>query len=890
MAIPVLTTKLHVPLLRAGFVPRPRLLERLEAGCSSKLILVSAPAGFGKTTLVSTWARTRGHAVAWLALEGADNDPVRFWQYVIAALQTVYPEVGEGSGAALQSPQAPPVEAVLVDLLNEFDALPGDCALVLDDYHLIKARPIHDAVLFLLEHLPPRFHLVLATRTDPPFPLARLRARGELTELRVADLRFTADEAAAFLNEAMGLHLSADDIAALETRTEGWIAGLQLAALALQAPGRGDVSGFIASFTGSHQYVLDYLMEEVLQRQPEVLQTFLLQTSILEQLNGELCDALIEEGGQSGPSADTLQELEKANLFIVPLDEERRWYRYHHLFGDLLRGQLQRLYPHQIKPLHLRASAWYEARGFTTEAIHHAVAAEDGSRAARLVEAYGFAVLMHGEMLTVKGWLDSLPESERSTRPWLSIYLAWVLLLTGRTAEVEAQVQAAERALAAGPGPADGAFLRGHIATLRAYAASFMQDDVRAVAYAQEALAVLPAEEAQVRSIVNFVLGVASFIRTDLEGCIKAFMKAGELGMASGNIHMAVPALAAAASIQFTLGRVRSAELSYLELVKTTQERAGASTPLLSRVYSGLSTVYYEWNRLEEAKSYAAEGVMAGRRWGNTDVMATSYIATCAVRRARGDFEGARDAVEKVLQLMRSVTLSAGIPAQGIKTWIMTLLAQGNLAEVATWADAYSSPFAEASDFFCEAEYIILGRALLTLGRWDDAETLLSRLAHQTEAGGRMGRLIEILALQALLCQARGESVQGHTLLKRALLLAQPEGYARTFIDLGAPLVPLLQQVRAEGIAPAYVTALLEALGMQPAPASASMALLEPLSDREVEVLQMIAAGYTNDEIAGRLYVAVSTVKKHINHMYDKLGVRNRTQAVAKGREAGLLR
>jgi len=886
--VSLLQTKLHIPPLRAGHVPRPGLLERLDTGLTGRLILVSAPAGFGKTTILNCWVQTHPRPAAWLALDPGDNDPARFWQYLIAALQTLIPGIGEEVRLTLQSPQLPLIEPLLIDLLNELTAQPGESLLILDDYHLIRTAAIHEALNFFLEHLPPQLHLIIATRSDPPLPLARLRARGQLLELRIADLRFTEIETAAFLNETMSLHLAPSDIAALGTRTEGWIAGLQLAALALQNADQENRTDFITSFISSHQYILDYLMEEVLQHQPTALHHFLLRTSILERLDGELCEALMQtDPPETLPQAsgrETLEALYRANLFIVPLDPEHRWYRYHHLFSHLLRGQLQRFHPELIAPLNRCAARWYDHYGLGAEAVAHAVAAADWPLAAETIQRHGFDLLIHGEMLTVRGWLDSLPETERKAHPWLSVYLAWIVLLTGRAGEIEALVQTAEAALSAQPLPADDRLLRGQIATLRAYAALFTPKTETVVALAQAALEILEENNDQLRCIVSFVLGAASTTQGDLNGANAAFARAGELGLASGNIHIAIPALASIAGNQGIQGHLRRAEKLYLELLETVEKRAGKNSPLAARIYSGLSSIYYEWNRLAEADLLATEGALRSQRWGNADSQVMNQAALSAIRRIQGRFDAAQAAIDQSRPLIQSSSLSPGVTAHILRAQVNLWLAQGELDQVTAWVNSWQLPLTGPLESYQEMELTLLAQTLLRLGRPKEAAALLDQLIATAETHGRNRSLIQLLILRAL-----SQPAQGLNILKKAVLLAQPEGYLRSFTDHGLALAPLLQQVRAAGVAPDYVASLLELLGAPAAPAAPLPHYIEPLSERELEILRLIADGRSNDEIAAQLYVALSTVKKHINHIYDKLGVTSRTQAVARARELGLL-
>jgi len=567
VSLTLLSTKLRIPLRLRALVPRPRLLTRLEEGLAARLILVSAPAGFGKTTLLAQWLHGRQAEppmrVAWLSLDREDDDPARFLVYLVAALQTLEPRLAEGLLPALRSPEPPPVESLLAVLVNDAAALLGQgrSLLILDDYHAIQDPAIHGILSFLLDHLPPAVGLVVAGRADPPIPLSRLRGQGQLVELRDGDLRFTAGEAAAFLNEVMGLALSAADVAALEARTEGWITGLQLAALSLRGREPERIPAFLQEFAGSHRFVLDYLLEEVLQQQPPGIQAFLLQTSILERLCGALCEAVVGGRGlvdwESGQAV--LEYLEANHLFILSLDEERCWYRYHRLFADLLRVRLPRLGPTLGLPspaeLHRRASAWYETEGLTGEAIAHALAAGDGERAANLVTDVGLDLLVRGELTTLLGWLEALHDDVVRARPWLCIYHAWALALSGCPEPAEARLQdaaAVDSNLLAGEAG-------GHAAAIRAYMAAHAGDAAAAVELARRSLDLLPAKERTVRSVVAFTLAGVHRVRGDLEAATRALVEASTLGREGGNLHLAVSALCQLAALEMEGGRLHSA-------------------------------------------------------------------------------------------------------------------------------------------------------------------------------------------------------------------------------------------------------------------------------------------------------------------------------------------
>jgi LuxR family maltose regulon positive regulatory protein len=930
MPEPLLTTKLYIPPLRPGLVPRPwltgRLDESLRLGC--KLSLISAPAGFGKTTLLVEWIQARRDGpeplrTAWVALDGGDNDPARFLAYLTASLQTLDLPIREGLLEALRSPQPPPVESVLASLVNDLSRPPGGQAtgapvvVVLDDYHVIKNRAVHDAVAFLLDHLPapPQGpHLVIASRSDPPLFLARLRGRGLLTELRVADLRFTYEEVTALFRDVAGLPVPEEGLAALEARTEGWITGLQLATIALQRalsePG-GDISRFIQAFTGSHRFVLDYLLEEVFAQQPLQIQRFLLQTSILERLTGPLCEAVcfdpadVQEGRQD--AQETLESLERANLFIVPLDGERRWYRYHRLFADLLRSRLKRLGPElgcaPPGELHRRASLWYESEGLLAEAVDHALAAEDSERAADLVEGQGLQMLKRGEMAVLLGWLEALPVGTVRSRPQLCIYQAWAQALSGRLEEAEVSLQAAEAAAEAGP--LDDR--PGQIAAIRSYVAAQQGDIAQAVDLAHRALSLLDEGNLVVRSVVVFVLGGAHLVGGDLPAGARTLAQASEMGQAAGNIHLAVPALTLLADLEVQRGRLHGA----FEAYQRALDLAGHS-PVAAQAHSGMGLVLYEWNELEVAAHHLGRSIELGRLWGNVEALSSDYVALARLRRAQGDPPGASDAIEEAEQLAKGrgvqVTAAAEVAAGRARLSMST----GDLPAVERWVRDCGLDLEGEINPLREEEAIGLARALIALGQTDAAGRLLGRLLEVVENDRRQGRGIEILVLQALTYHAQDDQERALSALTRAVDLAEPEGYVRTFLDEGDPLRSLLFDLRSHLVAQAeaesaqdrgrllaYIGGLLAAFGASeatiPQVPSANQAgpvgvqLFESLSERELEVLRLVADGLTNQAIADELFIAVSTVKSHTNSIYGKLDVRNRTQAVAQARALGLL-
>ena len=884
VASQLLTTKLYIPQARA-LVARPRLVERLREGMGRKLTLICAPAGFGKTTLLSERDIWDGRSVAWVSLDEGDNDPARFLSYLIAALQTVEEGVGESALALLNSPQ-PPVEAALTNLINELAAIPDEFALALDDYHVITANPIHEAVAFLLDHQPPSLHLIIASRTDSPLLLARLRAQGQMTELRAADLRFTPEETATFLNEVMGLDLPVEDVAALEERTEGWIAGLQLAALSMR--GRDDVSDFIEAFTGSHRYVLAYLTEEVLQRQPEGLQSFLLQTSILDRLIAPLCDAVT---GRSDGLA-MLEKLEQDNLFVVPLDEERRWYRYHHLFSEFLRGRLYREQAGSVPDLHRRAFEWCRRNGMTSEAVNHALATGDFERAAQEVERMGHGTFMRGGMMaTTLGWMEALPSDVVRSQPQLCLFRAWAHLFAGQLDTVEPWLQDAEREL--GAKEETGSIL-GEVAACRAYQARLQGDVPRTVELSRRALRVLPEDDPVLRGVTLLNLGIAHRMSGDVEAAGRILVEAEEVNREAGNIHPTLVAVCNLALLEMVRGKLHESARDYRRALRLATEWGAQRLPSAGLAHIGMGKLLGEWNDLEAAEHRLTEGIELSRAGGIAEILLDGYVALAQARNARGDLAGALEAIreaERLLERVRVPRLTARVSAYRAQLW----MTWGDSEAVDGWVRECGFGVDDEPDYLQEVEHLTLARALIFQGRYDRAARFLERLLGAAEDGAWMASVIEILILQALALRAQGETEGAMKKLGRALALAEPEGYVRTFVDEGEPMSELLHRAASLGIAWDYASKLLVAFDGGAALLAAveatkdTGALSEPLTERELEVLRLIAGGKSNRGIAQGLFVAVSTVKKHINNIYRKLEAHSRTQAVARARELNLL-
>jgi LuxR family maltose regulon positive regulatory protein len=817
MATPLLQTKLYIPPVRPELVPRPRLIEQLDAGLHRKLTLVSAPAGFGKTTLLSEWVGSCGRPVGWVSLDEGDNDPARFLAYFVVALQTIETDIGKGVPSAFQAPQPPPIESVLTALVNDIAAIPDPFVLVLDDYHLITAQPIHDALTFLLDHLPPQMHLVIASRADPPLAVARLRGRGQLTELRQTDLRFTPDEAAAFLNQVMGLELSADDVAALASRTEGWIAGLQMAAVSMQ--GQEDIASFVHAFTGSDRYVLDYLVEEVLQWQPNSVQTFLLQTAILDRLTGPLCDAVMDwrlevggwkwEGDQR-PTADlqpptssqqVLEYLEHANLFIVPLDNERQWYRYHRLFADLLRKRLHQAQPDLVPTLHHRASTWHEQNGLMATAIDHALSAGDLERAAHLIEQTAEATLMRSEIATFLSWMEMLPDELVRARPLLCLFHAGALLWGSRPLDaIEARLRDAVEA------DPDGS-ISGEVAAIRALLAAHQGDVRRSTELSHRALELLPEESLFLRSVVAGSLGLAYLWSDEVVAATQTFDELARIGQETGNFMLTVMALRRLAKLRRMQGQLHKARALYEQALELAVDRQGRPLPIAGLALIGLGELWREWNDLEAAMRDLTEGIELTSQWSEAGTV-EGYIRVARVRQAQGDEDGAREAIQKAQQLaLKTDTTEVddlSVALHQARLWV----AQGNLEAALRWVEErgldkdVDSAELEASDDLLnyhlrKYEHVVLARLLMAQDRPDEALTLLEPLLPRIEQQGRIGMAIEIHVLRALALQAQGDVAQAMTALECALSLAEPGGYVRIFVDEGPPMARLLYQAAA---------------------------------------------------------------------------------------------
>jgi ATP/maltotriose-dependent transcriptional regulator MalT len=905
MSIPLLRTKLYIPPPQPGLVHRPRLTQLINEGLNRKLTLISAPAGFGKTTLLSEWILTSPRRVAWLSLEEADNDPTRFWAYFLAALQVLQDNLVKDSQAFLHVEGQPTglaqFEPFLTRLLNDISAFPDEFALVLDDYQQINNQAIHDGIVFLIDHLPPSMHLIFTCRSDPRIPLARLRARGQMTELRAVDLRFTSEEIVTFLNHSMQLDLSLDQIAALEAHTEGWIAGLQLAAISMQR--RTDTSGFIDSFTGSHRFILDYLVDEVLSCQPDDVQSFLLETSILERFTGSLCDSITGLNDGQG----MLEQLEQANLFILPLDDERRWYRYHPLFADLLRSRLQESKPDLIPTLHRRACEWFERENLLPEAIDHAITAPEFEKAARLIERAAEQLRQQGEVATLTGWMKALPGDVRRSQPALCIVYARALADTAQHNAVRVLLEEAQVGLETKPAMDDPtrSTLNGQIAALAAYLEITGNHFDQAIKLSERARQLLAAGDMRWRSFVALNLAGAYRFTSDWTAASQTYLEAGDLSRAAGDKVNALTALSMRGEVLQAQGLLHQSTGQFEQVLELARELAIPTAPVTGYALIGLGRAWCEWNDLEASASYVQDGLECGKKGDIQDVLLRGYLVLSHLRQAQDDLEGA-------LEALKNAELAAQqIGVADVKDWVNAFraqvwLARGETGAAIDWASAYRG---ELNDTIYPSIAIGLARVRLAQDRPDSALGLLEHALQSAYAVGRLGNAVQILVVKALAHQAQASFEQAYSTLSRLLPLAEPEGYLRIFLDEGEPMRLLIANYKSRltnqslGKVPAdreisidYINKILAAFSVPfglPIYKSnlnnLQSSVPEPLSERELKVLHLMAAGLSNRDIAMRDVVSINTVKTQVKSIYGKLGAHTRADALMAARRLGLI-
>ena len=859
---PLLATKLHIPEPRLELVPRTALIERLNNGIRRKLTLISAPAGFGKTTLLSEWIFHGELPAAWVSLDNGDNDPAHFLKYVLAALQRVEPKVGNASATLLQSPQQPPFEAIITSLILEIEDIPNDFVLVLDDYHSIETSAIHQLVEFLISHLPPKMHLVVATRVDPGFPLARLRVRNQLNEFRVSDLCFTKEEVALFFNKTINLDLSSQDIAALESRTEGWVAGLQLAALSMQ--GRSDIPRFIKAFAGDNRFIVDYLAEEVLHRQTPDVQSFLLKTSILNRLSESLCDYAT---GQKG-TQEILEGLERANLFLVPLDIQRRWYRYHHLFADLLRQRLQQKDAGMMCRLHLKASEWFETNGFREEAIEHALAANEFERAAHLIEEYTSAKWHGGGQVTLLKWLGELPNEFKMRKPNLGLCHARVLFQSGRQEAAEKLIDHLERTNETPEASTNIAF-QGRIAAIRAYMATRKGDLPSISKYSQQALDYLSEEDSTWRSIIATSSGIAHDLQGDGRAAINAHFEAVEAARKAGNVYLyLINRLWVTIALKYA-GRLPEAMSLCRQLLNEINDKTLTFNVAAGHVWGTWGELLYELNELDEAHRYAKKGVELLEQGHDVSHLGHRYCCLAKILCSKEDLAGAKEIVSKMDRLSRSSVIPPWVTTQIKAVKARIYLMKGNTDALVKWVEECGLKPDDACTWEHDVEQIVFARILIAQRRFEEAIELLGRLIVENEKAGRVLNQIETLIIQALAFKKLKNELIYMATVKKALSLAEPGGYTRVFIDEGRPMAELLEKLldAKEDVPRAFVKKLLPAFKLRRIVKHLD-GLPEPLSERELEVLRFIAAGLPNKKITEQLFISMSTVKTHLRNIY----------------------
>ena len=875
----LLTTKLRIPDPPQGLVPRPRLREALDrGGLDHRLTLVSAPAGYGKTTLLADWAHTSQKPIGWLSLSKDEDDLEGFLRHLFHAWKRVRPEIADSRLAILLGSASPDPQTALAALLNAASELPADQVLILDDYHLLQNRAVHDGMAFLLDHLPPHLHFVLGTRAEPPLPLARYRARGQLLEIRLDDLRFTAPEAAEFVSRRMGLELKDEDIKSLNDRVEGWAAGLQLAALSLQHGRSG------ASFSGRQRFVADYLKEDVFQQLPRDVQGFLLRTSVLERLSGPLCDAVMgEPGGQ-----EMLERLERENLFVHRLDDERRWFRYHPLFAEYLLAELGARTPSEIPELHRRAAHWYAAHAMPEQAFGHAVAGGDVALVTALCERHVPEKIGRGEFNLVRRWLESLPERWYAEQPALTLARAGWLGATGEFEAFARHIEEVERGLA-GVESEQARRLRARVTAFRCAAACMQNDLSRAEEFGRRAARELPDDDVFFRELMNLAMGDSYRQAGRWQEARERYLEGFRISQ-GGSVH-ALGALADLNLRQGLLGQAADLWEKALRIIQGEESWGSLPLPAVGWAFIRLAEIAYERDERERARDLLARGLERAELGGDVRGMIAGHLLAGRIALTGGESESASAHLEQARPLVEQAQFSdwkSRFERFQLELW----LAQDRLRAAVQWCDRMQQDGALDARPENEVAQLAVARVLIVKGdppSLERARVLLRRLLEAAEVEGRAGVAIEALALEALTGWKRGDRAGALASLEESLRLAEPEGYLRLFADLGLPMGRLLQEARSRSLLPEYVEALLAAFGSGLPGSMSAEALPEPLTAREQEVLELIASGLTNREIAGKLVISAETVKKHTANIFSKLRVSNRTQAVARGRDLDLL-
>ena len=892
----ILRTKLNVPRLRLRLFERPHLIELMDEGPARKMVLVTAPAGFGKTTMVSAWLRRAGYPAAWLSLDEEDGDLIRFFNYLTAALQEIDSSIGRTVLTAMQKADPPPAEALVTSLINDIHAIADHFILVLDDYHVLDNPAVHNAVTFLLDHQPDQMHLIIITRHDPPLPISGLLFRGELTRIDAGDLRFSVDESNTFLNDLMDLGLSDEDVARLDARTEGWAVGLQLAAISLKS--HQDKSKAVASFSGSHRYFVDYLYQEVMSRQDPETRKFLLRTSILERFSAGLCDAVLEiEDGRR-----VLDGLEQANLFIMALDDERQWYRYHHLFNDFLRRSLREGDPGNIRTLHLRAMGWFEGEGLVDEAIQHALAAEAYDEAARLMEPVAYTLLIHEEHHTLISWAAKLPDGALRKRPILIICLMFSLLVDFRIQEIERLLPLLEE----GPSAAD-ASIEACASVIRAFIAIFEEEYERAdelTTTAWENLADFKAWRfLPVDGLIAHAQAGYHHLRGYLSEADRHYQQAIQRNLDKECYSAVLAGIGHLGYLKLSTGELHRMMDHYRGGLHLIQEWTGSDKykghVLLCHIfYVRLARILYEWNELEEVEGYISRAMDLYQLGGTAHERILGYAVSARLKQARGDVDGALALLSRMDQLRvslhaapRLIRTLVDYEIIGVKLIVAQQWAHADrlVKDAARWVKARRLSADDHFDYIRSFEYTILARLLLVQGRPAEARALLARLVERAEQSGGFGDAVKCLCLRAAAFARADEDEPARNSLLRALELAEPEGFVRTFVDSGPAVKQVLKDCARQGRTTPYIQHLLEAFPGEESPVPAGIPAYEPLSEREVSILNLMDTELSNQEIADTLYLSINTVKWYARQIYEKLGVPNRRKAVFLARKLGLL-
>lgn len=898
----LLHTKLFIPSPRPDLVYRSRLIKRLDQGLQPgcKLNLLSAPAGYGKTTLVSNWLSTLNYPIAWLSLDAEDNDLRRFWTYVIAALQSIQPELGQTELTLLQTTQLAPIENLLTNLINQITELPDRFILVLDDYHLIDNTELHHSLNFLLDHFPSELHLVIITREDPALPLPQMRVKGQIQELRAKDLCFTGEESAQFFKHRMNIDLRAEEIAVLEQRTEGWIAGLQMAALSMQEV--DDRTDFIEDFAGDDRYVVDYLIEEVIKRQPGHIQEFLMRTAILTRLTAPLCDALV--GGHT--SIDVLSYLEETNLFLIPLDNKRQWYRYHQLFGDLLLYRLRdKIGVEGINKLHQSAGGWYAENGLINEAIHHFLAAEAYPQAADMMESMVIKVIVQGQLNQVLTWLSQLPEDFIRKRPLLCVSHAWVLSVTGQGAiAVESRLKDAERILPV-TSQAQTREIQALILNVRAYLARNQGNITLAIQHLRQSIDLLEADNLIMRCSVNLNLGFSYSILGQLKLAEQALSAAVSDGRAANAVYLTLLAMATRGIVFVAQGKLRKANHIYREAISYgLAQNKGHPFPPAGYAYAGLGLVLCEQNDLDAAEQLLTQAIEFGELIGDWSMKRRGLLPLAWLKQIQGDHVAAQDLWQRALDVVHqagSSRIESQVMVHQVRLWLIQAAMfpsdRSTLNAAVDWADNYQQSQPDQRSFQEVFAQTTLAWVELAMSQIDQALSRLEVLLETARENGWDDAQIKVLVLKALACSARGDLETALETLNTTFAEAAPEGYIRSFVDHGLAMQELLHQAAAREFAPDYVSLLLasfpEAKELQEVTimgkSDSQHALVEPLTDRELRILQLMATGLSHSEIADALFLSVNTIKWHTTHIYSKLGVHRRAKAVSRAQELGIL-